>query len=160
MRVANTTDIDGLYEIYSHATVAPNMGFDPCTRKEFDEIFIELTSGGELIVDECENGVIAACKVVHHTRRLRHSAYIGSLAVHYSVQSSGIGKDFFSNIINKLKGEGLTRLELLVATDNLKAIEFFKKFGFVIEGTHKNYFSRRGSSGLFSEHTMAWIKNT
>lgn len=160
MRVANESDIDDLYVIYSHDTVSPNMGFDPCSRSEFSKIYSELTSGGELIVEESDSAIIAVCKVIRRTRRLRHSVYIGSLAVHYSQQGKGIGKTFFGNIINQLKSEGVTRVELLVAADNVNAIRFFESFGFVIEGTHKNYFSREGSSQLFNEHTMAWVKYT
>ena len=160
VRIATNNDIDALYDIYSHKSVAPNMGFDPCSRDEFEEIFSELMSGGEVLVNEFEGDVVAVCKVIRRAHRLRHSAYIGSLAVHCSHQDKGHGKEFFDNIIHQLKSEGLTRLELLVGTDNHKAINFFKAFGFVTEGTHKNYFSRQGSNQLFNEHTMAWVKNT
>lgn len=160
MRVAKKSDADDLYEIYSHESVSPNMGFDHCSRIEFNEVFSELISGGELIVKEIDQGVIAVCKVIRRTRRLRHSAYIGALSVHYSQQGNGIGREFLANIIKQLKNEGFSRIELLVAADNIKAIKLFESFGFVIEGTHKNYFSRSGSNELFSEHTMAYVNNT
>lgn len=160
MRKAKETDIHDLYAIYSHESVSPYMGFDPCTLNEFTHLFSELESGGEFIVEETNQNVVAVCKVTRRTRRLRHSAYIGSLAVHISQQGKGLGKEFFGSIIGQLKNEGLTRLELLVAADNTKAIKLFSSFGFVIEGTHKCYFSRSDSNELFSEHTMAWIKNT
>lgn len=160
LRVAEKKDIDDLYLIFSHESVSPNMGFDPCSRIEFEEIFYELTSGGELIIEENDQGVVAACKVARRARRLRHSAYIGSLAVRSSLQGEGLGRIFLGNIISSLKNEGLTRLELLVAADNLKAIGLFASFGFLVEGTHKNYFSRAGSDLLFNEHTMAWVQDT
>jgi L-phenylalanine/L-methionine N-acetyltransferase len=160
MRRAESNDIDRLYEIYSHESVAPNMGFDPCSGEEFKEIFSELNFGGVLTVYEREQKIVAACKIIHRGRRLRHSAYIGALAVHYGCQGMGVGKEFFGKILDDLKAEGFSRIELLVAADNKLAIKFFKGFGFAIEGTHKNYFSRAGSDQLFDEHTMAWVKQT
>ena len=160
VRLADTEDIDDLYQIYSHESVSSNMGFDPCSRAEFDEIFSELSSGGELLIEENDQGIVAVCKIVRRNRRLRHSAYIGSLAVQPAQQGKGFGRAFLRDLLDSLKGEGLTRLELLVAADNEKAIALFSSFGFEIEGTHKNYFSRAGSDLLFGEHTMAWVQNT
>lgn len=157
VRLAEAKDIDELYEIYSHETVSPNMAFDPCSRSEFEDIYPEISAGGELLVRELNAEIVAVCKVVRRKRRLRHSAYIGSLAVKHSHQFKGVGKQFFSDIIDLLKKEGITRIELLVAADNSTAIRFFESFGFVVEGTHRNYFSRRGCDQLFTEHTMAWI---
>ncbi|WP_163831830.1 GNAT family N-acetyltransferase [Spartinivicinus ruber] len=160
MRKAEVTDIEDLYEIYSDESVAPNMGFDPCSRQEFDEIYLELISGGELIVEEGSMGIEVVCKVIRRTRRLNHSVYIGSLAVNPKFQGKGIGKKFFSELLSKLKGEGYTRIELLVASDNQRALSFFRSFGFEIEGTLRNYFSRAGSEKLFNENIMAWVPNT
>ena len=38
----------------------------------------------------------------------------------------------------------LLRLELTVYTDNEHAIALYRRFGFVIEGTHRAYALRRG----------------
>ena len=158
MRIADKSDIDQLYGIYSHESVSPFMGFDPCSRKEFEELFPELLEGGELCVLEEGKEIIAVCKIVRRKHRLKHSAYIGSLAVKHTHQNQGVGNQFFSDALSLLKSEGLKRVELLVAADNDVAIKFFKRFGFVVEGTHNNYFSRAGSSELFAEHTMAWLQ--
>ena len=40
----------------------------------------------------------------------------------------------------------LTRLELTVYTDNLPALKLYEKFGFVLEGTHRQYAFRDGAS--------------
>lgn len=160
MRVARKQDLDQLYGIYSHDAVSPNMGFDPCTKEEFVEIFQELLLGGDLLVKEREEQIVAVCKVIRRKRRLRHSVYIGSLAVAAPVQGEGVGSNFFKEITDRLKAEGFSRIELLVAADNTKAIKFFEKFGFQIEGTHKDYFSRVGCESLFSEHTMAWVNSS
>ncbi|MDF1657885.1 MAG: GNAT family N-acetyltransferase [Verrucomicrobiales bacterium] len=157
LREASEKDIDALHEIYSHETVSPNMGFDPCSRDEFEEIYREFSTAGQILVGEDHHGVMAVCLVNRRKFRLRHSAYVGSLAVHFSAQGSGVGREFFGSIIDQLIDEGFSRIELLVATDNKIAIEFFQKLGFEVEGTHIDYFSRAGSDSLFSEHTMALL---
>ncbi len=159
LRIATKCDIDRLYEIYSHESVSPYMGFDPCSQSEFAEIFDDFSSAGDLIVWEDERGVLAVCQRIRRRRRLRHSAYLGSLAVHHAAQKTGIGKRFFGAVVDQLKEEGVSRIELLVAADNDHAIGFFKRFGFAIEGTHPEYFSRAGSESLFSEHTMGYVKS-
>lgn len=112
------------------------------------------------MIEESHQGIVAACKVIKCARRLRHSAYIGSLAARHTELGKGLGRDFFGNVFSMLCVEGYSRLELLVAADNEKAISLFTSFGFVIEGTHKNCFSRSGTDQLFDEHTRAWVENT
>ena len=49
-----------------------------------------------------------------------------------------------------------TRIELTVFTDNADAIALYRKFGFEIEGTHKQYAFR---NGRFEDvYAMARIK--
>lgn len=160
MRLAQIKDAEELYTLYSHESVSPNMGFDPCSRSEFEAIFSELTTGGHLIVKEMDQRIVAVCKIIRRTQRLRHSAYIGSLAVVSAEQGKGVGRAFFGKTIELLRSEGFTRLELLVAADNEKGISLFRSFGFQIEGTHRSYFSRAGTDALFAEHTMAWVQST
>ena len=48
------------------------------------------------------------------------------------------------------------RVELQVYTDNLAAIALYKKFGFILEGTHRQYAIRNGA--FVDAHFMARIK--
>jgi putative acetyltransferase len=51
----------------------------------------------------------------------------------------------------------VTRLELTVYTDNARAVALYKKFGFVLEGTHKRYALRDGR--YVDAHCMARIRD-
>lgn len=88
--------------------------------------------------------------------RMRHSGSIG-IMVHKDYQGKGIGKALFARIIdladNWLK---LVRLELSVFTDNERAINLYKSFGFEIEG-RKKYASIR-SGEYADEYLMARYK--
>jgi putative acetyltransferase len=50
----------------------------------------------------------------------------------------------------------VSRLELTVYTDNVRAIALYRKFGFAIEGTHKAYALRNGE--YVDAHFMARLK--
>jgi len=49
-----------------------------------------------------------------------------------SFQNLGIGKDVFSFIIEKTKTLGLSKIQLRVNKKNLKAINAYQKYGFII----------------------------
>jgi len=84
-----------------------------------------------------------------------HVGQIG-LGVHDDCVRMGIGSALLSALIDT--GErwlGLTRLELAVYTDNEPALALYRKFGFVIEGTHQAYAFRDGA--FADAHCMARV---
>lgn len=81
-----------------------------------------------------------------NTRRRRtHAAHIG-MAVHDQYHNLGVGSALMAALIDQADNWlNLLRLELTVFTDNQAAINLYKKFGFVIEGTHVAYALRDGA---------------
>ena len=78
------------------------------------------------------------------TLRRRHAGHIG-MGVHDNHVGRGVGEmlmraaiDLADNWIN------LTRLELTVWTDNSRAISLYKRTGFAVEGTLRQYAFRDG----------------
>jgi len=156
-RLTRDADIDEIYSIYMHESVSPYLAFDVCSRVEFLRIFEALRNNGELIVFEGESGIVGVCKISRRDHRLRHSAYIGSLAVKADLQGRGLGRRIMVTVLSQLEAEGIKRIEVLVACDNAKTIDFFISLGFVIEGTMKDYFSREKTTGFFDEHIMGLL---
>ena len=79
----------------------------------------------------------------NHFRR-RHVGQIG-MAVRDDWQGKGAGTALMQAVIDLAdKWLNLSRLELEVYTDNEPAIRLYKKFGFVIEGTHHRFAYRDG----------------
>jgi putative acetyltransferase len=76
--------------------------------------------------------------------RRRHVGSIG-MAVRDDRQRRGVGTALMQSVI-ELADRWLNyrRLELGVYTDNVAAIELYRKFGFVIEGTSRAYAFRDG----------------
>ena len=50
-----------------------------------------------------------------------------------------------------------TRIELTVYTDNAAALALYKKFGFEIEGTHKQFAFRNGT--YIDSYSMARVRS-
>lgn len=76
--------------------------------------------------------------------RRRHVGQIG-MAVRDDWQGKGVGSALMDAAIDLADNWlNLTRLELEVYPDNEPAVALYKKFGFVIEGTLKNFAYRDG----------------
>ena len=156
-RLATAADIESLHAIYTHESVNPFMGFDVCSLEEFRTIFDDLRAAGDLLVFLEGDAVLGGINVVRRKRRLRHVAYLGSLAVRPDRSRQGIGRAIMATVLERLEAEGIRRVEILVASDNAGAIGFFESLGFEIEGTMRNYFSRGSSRKLYDEHVMALL---
>lgn len=88
--------------------------------------------------------------------RRRHVGHVG-IGVRDDWQGKGVGSALMQAMValaeNWLQ---LSRLELVVFVDNPAAIALYQKFGFVIEGTHRNHAFRGGE--FVDTHTMARIR--
>jgi putative acetyltransferase len=68
------------------------------------------------------------------------------LSVAREFQRRGVGSALMAAICDYADDwAGVLRLELTVYTDNEAAIALYRKFGFVIEGTHRAYALRNGA---------------
>jgi ribosomal protein S18 acetylase RimI-like enzyme len=59
--------------------------------------------------------------------------HIELLAVKAEKQSKGFGKALVNALIESLKSTGCKRIELYVFTNNPKAIDFYKRMGFIVK---------------------------
>lgn len=73
-----------------------------------------------------------------HKIKSRHDAELG-IVVAKRYQGRGIGTSLISQVIDWVRENGITtRISLEVRADNVKAVEIYLKFGFVVEGCKKN----------------------
>ncbi len=76
------------------------------------------------------------------------------MSVHDDFQNRGVGSALMAAMIELADNWlGLRRIELEVYADNAAAIHLYEKFGFVIEGTARDYARRPG--GFVDAHHMA-----
>lgn len=73
-----------------------------------------------------------------HKIKSRHDAQLG-VVVAKKYQGKGIGVSLIRQVIDWVKENGITtRMSLEVRADNVRAVEMYLRFGFVIEGCRKN----------------------
>lgn len=93
------------------------------------------------------DGAIAGHAGLHPWGRSPRRAHVRMLgmAVHSRFQGQGVGSALMEALMSLAdKWLPVTRIELTVFTDNERAINLYRKFGFVMEGTHKAYALRDG----------------
>jgi len=93
---------------------------------------------------------------VQHGPRRRDVGKFG-MAVHDDFHNQGVGSALMAAMLELADGWlGLRRLELEVWADNPAAIHLYEKFGFVIEGTGRQFGRRNGK--LIDAHYMARLR--
>jgi putative acetyltransferase len=97
------------------------------------------------LVAEIDGRVVGALGLHMDTSpRQRHVGSIGMM-VHDDFQGQGVGTALMAAMIDLADNWlGLRRIELHVYTDNGSAVHLYEKFGFVIEGTARQFALRGG----------------
>ena len=76
------------------------------------------------------------------------------ISVAREAQGRGVGSALMAAMCDYAdRWAGVLRLELTVYTDNAAAVALYRKFGFVVEGTHRAYAMRDGR--YVDAHAMA-----
>lgn len=80
-----------------------------------------------------------------------------TIAVHPAQQGLGVGKALFTELLRRIEQErpDILRVELIARESNRKAIEFYQKLGFKMEGRLENRIRSIGG-GLEADIPMAW----
>ncbi len=80
-----------------------------------------------------------------------------TIAVHPAKQGLGVGKRLFTELLRRVEQErpDILRIELIARESNRKAIEFYQKLGFNIEGRFENRIRSVGG-GYEADIPMAW----
>jgi ribosomal protein S18 acetylase RimI-like enzyme len=69
---------------------------------------------------------------------LRHTAVLG-MGIVAAYRGQGIGSRLLATALELAAERGIRRSELIVRSDNAPAIGLYRRFGFVAEGTCRNY---------------------
>lgn len=107
-----------------------------------------------VLLAEAEGVVVGGGSLHMNDRpRRRHAAMLG-----IGVRSSHWGRGIGAALLNALTDAAdrwlnIQRIELTVFTDNARAIALYRRFGFVLEGTHRAYALRDGAYA--DVHAMA-----
>ena len=159
VRRAEPDDYQALHQIFSGSKVILGTLQLPFPSAEvWRKRLTEPPEGTFNLVACAENEIVGQLGLhtfPNHPRR-RHVGQIG-MAVRDDWQGKGAGTALMQAAIDLAdKWLNLTRLELEVYTDNESAIRLYRKFGFVIEGTHIRFAYRDGA--YVDAHFMARLR--
>jgi len=100
-------------------------------------VLSNIKDGWPHVVATIGDDVIGWCDITGHNRPvLSHVGCLG-IGIVKEYRGCGIGKELLSEALSLAQKRGLTRIELTVREDNKRAIEIYKKFGFLTEGVHQ-----------------------
>ena len=68
-------------------------------------------------------------------------AELYQIAILPKAQGRGVATDLLHELVNRLKGLGITRLMLEVRETNTAAVKLYTSFGFVLDGRRKGYYT-------------------
>lgn len=74
--------------------------------------------------------------------QIRDDVQVNNVAVHPDCRGLGIGEAMMRFAIAKVRGEGASFMTLEVRSSNTAAVTLYKKLGFEVLGTRKNYYTK------------------
>jgi ribosomal protein S18 acetylase RimI-like enzyme len=154
-RLATPVDVDAVYAIYMHAGVVPYLGYDPMPREDFQAVYDALLASRNFYIVEVGGRVEGFYRITRYEGRAAHGAYLGTFAVAPEAQGTGLARRIIEDAIARLRAEGIRRVELQVEADNPRAIAFYEKLGFVLEGRLHGAYKRASDRDYVDELQMA-----
>jgi ribosomal protein S18 acetylase RimI-like enzyme len=98
-----------------------------------------LRAGAVHVVAVADAGVVGWCDLRPKAApTLRHTAVLG-MGIVAAYRGQGIGSRLLTTALELAPARGIRRSELIVRSDNAPAIALYRRFGFVDEGTCRNY---------------------
>lgn len=156
-RLARPDDIRDVFAIHSHEEVVPFLTYDPMGFGEFEAVYEQLLAGGGFHVWEDDSGIAGFYRVTRYPGRVRHVALLGTLAVDPRRHGQGVGRAMLEDAIERLRSEGVRRVELYAESDNARALRFYRRLGFVHEGTLRQFYKRSDQAHYVDEHVLGLL---
>lgn len=159
IRPPHPDDLEALYAIYSHPSVARTTLQMPTqeiglTQERLDEPKPDLFR----FVADIDGRAIGALTLNQEKNpRRRHAAGLG-MAVHPDFWGIGVGSELMAAAVDLADNWiNLQRIELDVNVDNRAGLRLYHNFGFTVEGTRRAHVLRDGR--LVDNHFMARIRD-
>jgi putative acetyltransferase len=156
-RVATPQDIVAVFSIYTHEKVAPFLTYEPMLLNAFEGIYEELLDSGCFYVWEVDGAVAGFYKATRYPGRGRHVALLGTLGVDPRRHGQGVGHAMLTDAIERLKADGVRRIELYAESDNAQALRFYGKLGFAHEGTLRQFYKRADEPHYVDEYVLGLL---
>lgn len=150
-------DVERMTEIYNQRNVAAMTLQILYTSESERAARFAASDSQRMLVAEVDGRVVGHGGLTLYARRRAHAGSIG-MGVDQACHGQGVGTALLAALIDLADNwYNLRRIELEVYTDNEPAVRLYKRFGFVIEGTHRSYAYRDGAWA--DAYTMARLRD-
>lgn len=136
VRAIDAADAADIADIYAHESVIANTGQVPLRGGQFWMNFWKSKDPAavELVCEVDGRAVGHLGILMNASPRRKHVATFG-IAVHPDFQGRGVGSALVAEMLRLADNWlNLVRVELTVASDNVRAMALYRKHGFVVEG--------------------------
>lgn len=156
-RLARPEDMESVFAIYSHPAVVPYLTYEPMALSCFAPIYDELVRSGCFWIWELNGAIAGFYRATRYPGRVQHVLMLGTLAVDPTRHGQGVGRAMIDDALTHFRAAGIRRVELYAETDNDQALAFYKRLGFVIEGTLRDFYKRADQSHYVDEHVLGLL---
>ena len=157
LRPATAADADFFYGLYFHPQINPFLLYEMMPRVEFQPIFENLLHQAVLYVFHNDDANIGMLKLIPHTYRASHVAYLGGVAIHPDFGGHGYGEQMLREMLAMAVARGVLRVELSVGVANAAAIRLYEKVGFQTEGILRRYNYLKSEGRFIDEQLMSCL---
>ncbi len=163
IRYASIEDMSKIKSLYSE--VAKTEGGIARFQYEITESYIlefiknSVESGVILVAENESRDIIGEIHTYRSGLRVFDHVFTNlTIAVSPNHENKGVGKKLFFTLLEIVeKNKDILRVELIARESNKKAIDFYKKLGFEIEGALRNKI-KNSNGKMESDIIMGWIK--
>ena len=156
-RLANPQDIEAVHAIYSHEAVLPYLTYERMPLDDFRPIYRQLLDSGSFYVWDIDGEVAGFYKATRLPGRVSHVGQLGTLAVDPRRHGQGVAQAMIGDAIERLRAEGIRRVELYAEADNERGLRFYRKLGFVEEGRLRDFYKRANQDHYVDELVMGLL---
>jgi putative acetyltransferase len=157
IRGIEVDDAEAIAAIRDSGNVIHNTLQLPYTSLDFTRDHLENLPESDRVIVAVMNGKVVGQSWLHlNTGRRAHVAALGMM-VHADFQGHGVGTALMEAAVDLAEHWlNISRIELEVYTDNAAALALYRKFGFEIEGTLRDFAYRDGQ--FVDAYLMARIR--
>jgi RimJ/RimL family protein N-acetyltransferase len=157
LRKATVADFNFLYSLYMHPDINPFLLYEEMNKEMFLPVMKELLQKEALYIFSANDKDAGMCKLLPMYYRNSHIVYVGGVAINPAMAGKGLGIELMNEIIDLVKLQGFKRIELSVATSNIKAIRLYEKAGFQQEGILRKFTYIQKESKYIDEVLMSCL---
>ncbi len=165
IRKTNENDIDNIFYLYKRTALTLgglSRNETEITEEYISNFIIQSIDRGLSLVIEIDKTIIGEIHAYKSNLQVfNHVLSDLTICIHPDYQGKQYGKKIFSEFMKIIEIEmsDIKRVELITRESNVKAINFYKKTGFVVEGCFKNRIDGI-SDNLENDIPMAWLRNS